>query len=233
MGVSVAAVALVGCTLSFALPGLQGLQAAKVDEPATAPVTTSLDLSNGTLSATDQRLMDLRKNVFCLTQSQHGRCTICSAAMMLRRKAYLDGKENWQSINEDALYADAWVWGTGIKHRFTSQGYRVKSFSWDLNPDAKERTKRLIRLLDKHPEGLVIYDGRIPHAIVLTRYDQKSKTFYCADPAGGSYSGKEIPLADSWNGYVRGGQDEVITSLTRSWHVAGPEKKKATGAARD
>ncbi|MGN1361077.1 MAG: hypothetical protein ACI4VV_02265 [Eggerthellaceae bacterium] len=215
-------VAVVGGTLAFALPGLEQLQALR--SRSTSPI--SAQESAPTLTVSEQGLDVLSQSRFCLTQSQHGRCTITSCAMLLRRMSYLDGSENWQEITEESLYPDAWIWGTGMRHRFTSFGYQVRSFTWSVNPDPEDRTRRLARLLEKHPEGLVIYDSRIPHAVLLTRYDAVTGTFYCADPAGGSYSGREIPLADSWNGHLRGGQDSVICSLARSWYIAGPAPEK-------
>lgn len=203
--------AVVGATLAFALPGLEQLQATRATSPAPGQVRTA---ALG-LSVSEQGMDVLGQDQFCLTQSQHGRCTIASCAMLLRRMSYLDGSETWQEVTENSLYPDAWIWGTGLRHRFTSCGYQVKSFTWSVDPDPEDRARRLARLLEKHPEGLVIYDSRIPHAVLLTRYDATTSTFYCADPAGGSYSGQEIPLEDSWNGHLRGGQDSVICSLTR------------------
>ena len=45
----------------------------------------------------------------------------------------------------------------------------------------------LIQLLAEHPEGIVLYDRRQPHAVLLTDYTDG--VFYCSDPAGSVSSG--------------------------------------------
>lgn len=50
-----------------------------------------------------------------LKQKQGFTCTLCSAAMMLRRRAgldgkvALDGKPLWESITEESIESDAWI----------------------------------------------------------------------------------------------------------------------------
>ena len=195
-------------------------------QPATSTAETHASVQSSTIAKTasatlteDAKVKKLRKKTFFLTQSMHGRCTLASTAMMLRRVAYLDGKSNWKSIDEASVLPSGWLWGTGLRNSFEAFGYEVRCFSWKQGATAQSRTANLVRLLKKHPEGIVIYDAYVPHAILLTRYDEETGTFYCGDPAGGSYSGKEIKLADSWNGTVRGSQDAVICSLSKSWYV--------------
>ena len=49
-----------------------------------------------------------------------------------------------------------------------------------------------IDLLAKHPEGIVLYDRRQPHAVLLTDYTDG--VFYCSDPAGSVSSGR-VPIS--------------------------------------
>lgn len=49
------------------------------------------------------------------------------------------------------------------------------------------KTQVLIELLAQHPEGIVLYDRRQPHAVLLTDYTDG--VFYCSDPAGSVSSG--------------------------------------------
>lgn len=229
-GAAALTAAVVGGTLVLALPALDLLQNAgnaqrapqtAITQAATQQAAQEQALLQG-MTTPDQRILDLRKNDFCLTQSQEGRCTIASCAMMLRRISYLNGLASWDSVTEDSLHDHAWVWDAGLKQSFAAHGYQVGSFTWKAGAKPKDRQHRLANLLQKHPEGLVVYDAGLPHALLLTRFDADSQTFYCADPAGGAYSGKEIPLEKSWNGEVRGDQDEALSHITRCWYVEGP-----------
>ena len=50
----------------------------------------------------------------------------------------------------------------------------------------------LIQLLAEHPEGIVLYDRRQPHAVLLTDYTDG--VFYCSDPAGSVSLGPRADL---------------------------------------
>ena len=54
-------------------------------------------------------------------QNQRGTCTLCSAAMMLRRAAIYDGNENWSDIKESTVRKTAWA--GGLKWNFTYDLY--------------------------------------------------------------------------------------------------------------
>ena len=151
-------------------------------------------------------------NEFCIAQSGSGRCTIASTAMMVRRAAYLDGNANWQAIDEASVSADGWT-SAGVKNEFETAGYSISYVSIDSSKES------LIKLLEEHPEGIAAYDPSVPHAVLLSDYDAASDTFYCADPAS-YYSGSRIPVANSWNGDCRGGnQDAVISGFTSAWVI--------------
>lgn len=77
----------------------------------------------------------------------------------------------------------------------------------------------LRELIDEHPEGIAAYDPNVPHAVLLTDYDEETDTFFCADPANYK-AGSRIPLAESWNGECRGSsQSRVVAGLTRAWVI--------------
>lgn len=162
-----------------------------------------------------------------LKQSESGKCTLASAAMMLRRRAIIDGNANWSSITESSIKETAWVSGTGLRWDFTYSGMRViraDKFSSDKGysfPGMSTANKKafLIQLLKEHPEGIEIYDLNLPHAVLLTDYDSASDTFYCADPANSSSSGR-IKLTASWNGTNRGSQDNIIANIGGYWYIA-------------
>ena len=54
---------------------------------------------------------------FYFKQSRGGTCTLASAAMMLRRRAYMDGLEDWFDVTENSVRSSAW--SGGLAHNFT------------------------------------------------------------------------------------------------------------------
>ena len=127
---------------------------------------------------------------FYFKQSRGGTCTLASAAMMLRRRAYFDGLTDWSTVTENSVRSTAW--SNGLSHSFT---YKEMQVGYGTLPSRKqEKVQTLITLLSQHPEGIVLYDRRQPHALLLTDYT--NGTFYCSDPAGNISSGR-IPLENS------------------------------------
>ena len=110
---------------------------------------------------------------FYFKQSRGGTCTLASAAMMLRRRAYFDGLTDWSSVTENSVRGTAWA--NGLSHSFTYKEMHIQ-------------------LLAQHPEGIVLYDRSQPHAVLLTDYT--NGVFHCSDPAGNISSGR-IPLTSS------------------------------------
>ena len=127
---------------------------------------------------------------FYFKQSRGGTCTLASAAMMLRRRAYLDGLTDWSAVTENSVRSTAWA--NGLSHSFT---YKEMQVGYATLPSRKqEKIQTLITLLSQHPEGIVLYDRSQPHALLLTDYT--NGVFYCSDPAGNISSGR-IPLTSS------------------------------------
>ena len=153
-------------------------------------------------------------NVF-LTQSGSGKCTLTSAVMMLRRRAIIDGNAQWETITEATLGKDAWIGDTGMRYNYSHMGMKVSVESYSGKSDA-EKKSALLALLDKHPEGIEIYDGGIPHAVLLTDYDAATDTFYCADPG---MAAKRIKLSLSHNASIRGSQNNVIANISQIWYI--------------
>ena len=127
---------------------------------------------------------------FYFKQSRGGTCTLASAAMMLRRRAYLDGLNDWTAVTENSVRSTAWA--NGLSHSFT---YKEMQVGYATLPSGlASKTAVLIALLSEHPEGVVLYDRTQPHAVLLTDYT--NGIFYCSDPAGNIGSGR-IPLTSS------------------------------------
>ena len=125
---------------------------------------------------------------FYFKQSRGGTCTLASAAMMLRRRAYLDGLTDWIDVTENSVKSSAWA--GGLSHSFN---YKAMQVGYATLPSSNaEKTQVLVELLAQHPEGIVLYDRRQPHAVLLTDYTDG--VFYCSDPAGSVSSGR-VPIS--------------------------------------
>ncbi len=126
-----------------------------------------------------------------LKQESSGKCTLASAAMMMRSKAKLEGNNTWANITQQSIKEKAWIDGQGLRHAFTYYGI-VVAYS---NLKSSNKKAALLALLEKHPEGVEIYVRALPHAVFLTRYNASTDTFYCADPG---LSDREMTLEESW-----------------------------------
>ena len=151
-----------------------------------------------------------------LKQNTDYTCTLCSAAMMLRRRAVIDGSSNWSSITENSIRSTAWDENAGLYWQFTYAGMSVGHYQ--ISGSYQSKKDSMISLLSKHPEGIMIYDRDIPHAVLLTSYNSSSDTFYCADPAGGYPSGI-IQLASSLLGRNGASQSTVISNIDDYWMI--------------
>lgn len=109
--------------------------------------------------------VDLNVDVgFYFKQSRGGTCTLASAAMMLRRRAYLDGMDSWVDVTENGIKSTAW--SGGLSHSFT---YNDMHVGYATLPSGKAaKTGALVSILAEHPEGIVLYDRTRPHAVLLT-----------------------------------------------------------------
>jgi len=140
---------------------------------------------------------------FYFKQSRNGTCTLAAAAMMLRRRAYIDGLDDWFDVTENTVRSSAW--SGGLSHSFTYNEMQVGYAT--LPSDTNAKTQTLITLLAQHPEGIVLYDRSRPHAVLLTDYTDGQ--FYCSDPAVSVGMGR-VPLS------------QATVSLARSscyWYV--------------
>ena len=105
---------------------------------------------------------------FYFKQSRGGTCTLASAAMMLRRRAFLDGLTDWTDVTENSVRGSAW--SGGLAHSFNYNAMQVGYATLPSGTEAKKQT--LIQLLAEHPDGV----------------------FYCSDPAGSVSLGR-VPIS--------------------------------------
>lgn len=149
---------------------------------------------------------------FYFKQSRGGTCTLTSAAMMLRRRAYLDGLTDWTDITENSVRGTAW--SGGLSHSFTYKAMQVGYATLPSGNTAK--TQALIQLLAEHPEGIVLYDRSRPHAVLLTDYTDG--VFYCSDPANGVSAGR-VPISQA---------SISISGSSCYWYVVSDENSVST-----
>ena len=156
--------------------------------------------------------VDLSVDVgFYFKQSRGGTCTLASAAMMLRRRAYLDGLNDWVDVTENSVRSTAW--SGGLSHSFT---YKSMQVGYGTLPASKsEKTATLIQLLAEHPEGIVLYDRSQPHAVLLTDYTDG--VFYCSDPAGNISAGR-VPISKA---------SVSISSASCYWYIVSDKNETA------
>ncbi len=159
------------------------------------------------------------ESVYC-KQIGSGKCTLASATMMMRQKAKNEGNAKWTSITQESIMSTAWINGAGLRHSFTYEGISV-SYA-DFNTSTSKKAQ-VLAILKNHPEGFEIYERALPHAIFLTRYDEATDTFYCADPA---YEAGERTLAASYLRRVSSAstpaevQKDILNGLDSYWYVS-------------
>lgn len=150
-------------------------------------------------------------------QEGSGKCTLASAVMLVRQAAIESGasSDQWKQITQTSLKQAAWVEGVGLRHSFSYSGISVSY----KNLTVEDKSAELIRLLSQHPEGIEIYLRSVPHAVLLTRYDSKTDTFYYADPA---VSTSEMAVEKSWLRTLKTGatQEEIIDAVDCYWYVS-------------
>ncbi len=170
-------------------------------QPCRAAVSS--ETASTAQEATGVTFLELNDSEVFLKQSQAHVCTLTASAMMIRRAAMLSGNEEWKQITEQSIRKNAWTEGAGLKWNFKASGISVthKSLS---------SPRELIAMLDKHPEGIVIYNSRKPHAILVTDYTDG--VFYCSDPANNKPSGR-YPVSRA---------SITVESASRCWYVKLP-----------
>ena len=149
-----------------------------------------------------------------LKQNTGSTCTLSAAAMMLRRRAILDGSSNWSSITESNLKPTAWVTGQGARFNYTYNGVSVTTKS--LKNFSGDKKEYFISMLSAHPEGIVVYNHSKPHAVLLTDYDATTDTFYCADPSTAAPNGRIKFLNSRIPGDT---QDSKISNISQIWYI--------------
>ena len=169
-----------------------------------------------------------------LKQQTRVTCTLVSALMLFRRGAIINGNPNWTSFTEKAYRSSKW-WPSGLAWNLGAEGMSCSHHSlgeYGLKAgDLNARRAWFIDMLKKHPEGIMIYcrfSTNNAHAVLLTDYDAKTDTFYCADPSYIIADGRiplgmsELPSHVKKAGYGKKGmsdQDYVLSYVNHIWLI--------------
>ncbi len=158
---------------------------------------------------------DLNQNGVFLKQQESDSCTLCAAAMLVRRVAMMRGDSDWNTISEAGLKTVMNWDEIGLSWDFTYRDIRIIRKA--LPSDYDSKVAALIDLMAADPEGIIVYDsapfspGRnAPHAVLLTDYTDG--IFYCAEPANSMPAGR-IPLTSSL---------VSLDSLDSFWYCTSP-----------
>ena len=153
---------------------------------------------------------DINQSSVFVKQQSSDTCTLASNVMMLRRTALLNGDEDWASITEASAKSSLWYDGAGMLLNYTYKGITV-TCTRTASTSAASIREELIDALNDHPEGIVIYDYDIPHAVLLTDYT--NGVFYCADPSNAIASGR-IPISKA---------SVKVENIESYWYVVSPD----------
>ncbi len=153
---------------------------------------------------------DINQSSMFVKQQSSDTCTLASNVMMLRRTAMLNGDSSWASITEAAVKPILWYEGKGMLLDYTYKGITV-TCTRTASTKAEYIRTELINALREHPEGVVIYDYEIPHAVLLTDYTDG--VFYCADPVRTVASGR-MPISKS---------SVQVENIESYWYVVSPD----------
>lgn len=159
------------------------------------------------------------EDIFFAQEAGRGGCTVVAAGMMARRKAVMSGisKSTWSLLTEANLRADRsiWVYGAGLFRNFAILDMNISQVNFDSDATAASKKKKLISLLEKHPEGIAIYSkyGGKAHAVLLTDYIDD--TFYVVDPV----YGKKVTMAESTLYSKSATQTSRLSALHSYWYI--------------
>lgn len=169
------------------------------------------------------RFSDINASEVFLKQSTSYTCTLVANVMMLRRDAMIKGDGKWNQLTESSCKSTLWTsGGQKLNYSYRYPGGQVANVICDGgrnifgNKSASYKENLIRNLLNSHPEGVVVYDYDIPHAILITDYT--NGIFYCADPARNKPSGR-IPMSSS---------SVKISNCESYWYVTNPGKLVTT-----
>lgn len=154
-----------------------------------------------------------------LQQKRGNSCTLCASTMMIRSLLHQAGSDDWQAVTESDVRTAAWT-SAGLSWNWT---YKTGESTVKVGHKHIDgiRKKKVQKLLEEYPEGIVLYcGGDVAHGVFIT--DCTEGIVYCADPAN-TYSGERIPLSKSLLGDRAGSQSSILAAATAYWYIAESE----------
>lgn len=215
-------------TVSYKLTGLKAKQKYYV-RIRTYKHLDNYNLYSAWSSAQSVKTKDISlsdSSIYMKQKPYSSNCTLYACAHMMRRKAILDGRTDWTKISQTAIEDPnsafckaAWIQGKGLKGEISyklAKGYVIKAKAYSCGSGLTE--KKLISLLNKHPEGVEIYDWtKNNHAVLVTGYNESKGIFYCVDSAK---KAKIIKLSNSLLGDWHGNnQKKILKAIRQYWIV--------------
>ena len=159
------------------------------------------------------------EDIFFAQEWGRGGCTVVAAGMMARRKAVMSGvsKSKWSLLTEDSLRADRsiWVYGAGLFRDFSILDMNITQVNFETKATTASKKKKLISMIEQHPEGVAIYSkyGGKAHAVLLTDYTDG--VFYVVDPV----YGKKVTMAESTLYSKSATQTSRLAALHSYWYI--------------
>lgn len=151
------------------------------------------------------------ENVYVCQPKPHT-CTLTAATMMLRNYSFMN-QGDYEEITVERVGGLAWS-DHGLAREFPVGEMNVSSDTGISS--AADRKAYLVDALNRHPEGVVVYNARQPHAVFLFGYRADTDTFFCADTTGQN-SMMMIPMDQTL--LTGESQDDMISRLTKIWYL--------------
>ncbi len=126
-------------------------------------------------------------SVYRTTGYQSGYCVLSANIYMIRRAMIARGSTKWKKVNYKTAGRAICVRTPMMKWKYTfsKDGVKVKAKHIKLTGSASSKARKLRKLLDAHPEGVVVRGSRLsgyPHGALLTGYyGKKNYQFWVAD----------------------------------------------------
>lgn len=184
----------------------QGTQNKKTDDSTTNNTTKKASEPTKKELTYQQKVQMVNKAVPIGEPQYKNWCTGCSRATLIQRKQALEGRQpQFSKEREDTQNPDSY-WN----YKYTDEAgysYQIKSEEGVLSQE------KMMEMLEKHPEGIMIYKESSPmHAILITHYEKEGDhvQFYAYDPVNsrgdmGSNKKRIVKFEDTWH-YSAGGR---------------------------
>lgn len=166
--------------------------------------------------------------VYYISDYCSGDCLLSANVYMMRRAAILKGSK-WGGIKNRYARKKLCYSFNNMHQEYTfhSDNLTFKGGHGNLPGGYEANKRKLIRLLEKHPEGIVVhgYDSYGTHGVLITGY--KNGLFYCADSAQ-NYGGRNVGIVTYGNSSM-----SSLSGCFQYWYLKSVTYDKYTIKYRD